>query len=124
MEQIRIVLTEFGIRVTPIQLTEICTKMGYREGQMIKYFDLLAQFTSRSDDGIVHGVLTNKDQRYARLIVSGLKPCKIILLCSRLLKDDPRRACTSLGDVERRLVSLLQDKFLKLLAEFKLVLRV
>ncbi|XP_064392046.1 EF-hand calcium-binding domain-containing protein 6-like [Halichondria panicea] len=98
-DQLRAVLRSFGIPVTPAQLTELCQSLGYKEGGLVDYTVVLTHFTLRSKSGIIHSKLTDKQQRFH--------------------VDEPKRACTSMGDAETRLITVLNSQFLKILAAFK-----
>ncbi len=63
-DQLRAVLRSFGIPVTPAQLTELCQSLGYKEGGLVDYTEVLTHFTLRSKSGIIHSKLTDKQQRF------------------------------------------------------------
>ena len=62
-EQLRVVLSDMGVKLTPAQMSELIGRLGFRDNFLIDYAAFLQHFNQRGADGLVNSVLTNTEQK-------------------------------------------------------------
>ena len=62
-EQLRVVLSDFGVKLTPTQMGELIGRLGFRDNYLIDYAAFLQHFNQRGADGLVNSILTGTEQK-------------------------------------------------------------
>lgn len=62
-EQLRVVISDMGVKLTPAQMSELIGRLGFHDNFFIDYAAFLQHFNERGADGLANSVLTNTEQK-------------------------------------------------------------
>lgn len=62
-EQLRVVFSDFGVKLTPTQMGELIGRLGFRDNYLIDYAAFLQHFNQRGADGLANSILTGTEQK-------------------------------------------------------------